>query len=91
MKNTTFTVKEDDKTDVQYVVKCGDKNTKNHKKNENGIVSGYIPLLITNIAQSKASLSIHNPFILNLISFAKHPNTMVMKYSMALEMLVTIT
>ena len=28
MKNTTLAVKEDDKTDVQYVVKCGDETSK---------------------------------------------------------------
>ena len=61
------------------------KPQKNHKKNENGIVSGYIPSIDNKYCPVKASLSIHNLFILNLISFAKHPNTtgsplMVMKY-----------
>ena len=43
MKKTTFAVKNDDKTGVQYVVKCEDEATKNHKKNEHDIVSGYMP------------------------------------------------
>lgn len=45
MTKTTFTIKMDEKTGMQYVVKVEDEATKNHKQNERNIVTGYMPAI----------------------------------------------
>ncbi|CAB4026991.1 threonine dehydratase biosynthetic, chloroplastic [Paramuricea clavata] len=45
MTKTTFTIKMDEKTGMQYVVKVEDEATKNHKQNEHDIVTGYMPAI----------------------------------------------
>ncbi|CAB3989796.1 Hypothetical predicted protein [Paramuricea clavata] len=45
MTKTTFTIKMDEKTGMQYVVKVEDETTKNHKQNEHDIVTGYMPAI----------------------------------------------
>ncbi|CAB4044441.1 threonine dehydratase biosynthetic, chloroplastic, partial [Paramuricea clavata] len=46
MTKTTFAVKLDEKTAMKYVIRAEDEATKNHKANENDIVSGRMPSMV---------------------------------------------
>jgi hypothetical protein len=46
MTKTTFAVKLDEKTAMKYVIRAEDEATKNHKANENYIVTGYMPSMV---------------------------------------------
>jgi hypothetical protein len=46
MTKTTFVVKFDEKTAMKYVVRAEDEATKNHKANENDIVTDYMPSMV---------------------------------------------
>ena len=46
MTKTTFAVKLDEKTAMKYVIRAEDEATKNHKANENDIITGYMPSMV---------------------------------------------
>ena len=46
MTKTTFAVKLDKQTGIKYVIRAEYEATKNHKANENDIVTGYMPSMV---------------------------------------------
>jgi hypothetical protein len=66
-------VKLDEKTAMKYVLGAEDEATKNHKANENDIVTGYMPSMVDNKYCPVRSFIIYTqkPFILLLKNSGK--------------------